>query len=137
VGQSKNCRGSGGVVVSSVVNCVTVDGRPLAQVIKMCGEEDDFIGRGTAAENSHSAPGFFARGIFKFGETLLKSLRKGIGQRGLLKERAVVAAWLEAEGLKLRGGEERRDVLIASCGSSSVKFIISEKVHIGADFLFE
>ena len=103
----------------------------------MRGEQDNLVGCGAAAQDADGVPGLLAGDVLKLREALLDSGGQWIGERGLLQKGAVVASGFEAEGLKLRGDEESRDVLVACGGAAAVEFVVGEKVHVGVNFTFE
>jgi hypothetical protein len=112
--QSQDGGGSRGVVVGTVVDGVAVDGRPLAQVIEVSGQKDDLIRVGTATQDSDGVPGLFAWYVLELREVLLKARGKRRGERRFLKEGSVVTSGLQSQRLKLGGGKESGDVLVAS-----------------------
>ncbi len=103
----------------------------------MRGEQDDLVRRRAAAQDADGVPGLFAGHVLELRETLLDPCGQWIGERSLLQEGAVVAAGLEAEGLKLCGDEESGDVFVACCRAAAVEFVVGQKIHVRVNFTFE
>lgn len=133
-GEGENCGSPGGVVVGPVVDAVAVDGRTDAEVVEVGGEEDDFVGQCSAAEDGDGVPGLLAWRVLEFREALLEALGQRIRQRSLLEETTMIASGFKPEGLELRCGEESGDMLVACGGTAPVEFIIGEESHISLDF---
>jgi hypothetical protein len=136
--QREHGGGAGGVVVGAVVDGVAGGvGGADAEVVQVCGEQDDPGGGIGAAQDGDGVLGCGARDVLKLGEALAEGRRQRRGQRDLLQEGAIVAARGEAEGEELRGGEECGDVLVASGGAAAVELIVGEEGHVGVDFAVE
>jgi len=61
----------------------------------------------------------------------------GCGVGGFLDVGSCIAAGGEAEGLELRGGEERGDVFVARGGAAAVEGVVGKEGHVGMDFAVE
>ena len=139
VGEREHGGSAGGVVVGAVVDGVAGGvGGADAEVVEVRGEQDDLVWRGSVPRRMAMAFQVSVRGVFSNWERRCWSVRRqGRGQGDLLQVGAVVAAGREAEGLELRSGEERGDVLVASGGAAAVEFIVGEEGHVGANFAVE
>lgn len=148
VGEGEDGGGAGGVIVGAVVDeigCGVIGiGAGDAEMVEVGGEEDDFFfGRGFgfghggvgsgAAEDGDGVPGLLAGCVFEGLESLLDASGQGRGESGLLEIGSVVTAGIEAESLKLGGGEAGGDVLVAGGGTAAVEVVVGEKGYVGAD----
>jgi len=74
VSEGEDRGGAGCVVVGSVVVGVASGvGGADAEVVEVCGEEDDLVGRCGAAEDGDGVPGLFTRNVLEPRDALLCS----------------------------------------------------------------
>src|SRR5579884_298304 len=84
-----------------------------------------------AAQDADDVPGLCARDVFKLREMLLNALGQRIRQRGLLKEAAIVSAWLKAKAFEERSDVRSGDMFIAGGAAAATQHVRGEKVFIG------
>ena len=136
-GERKNSSRPGGVIIGAVIDYVSIDRWPDAEMIQVRSQQHYLSLQARPSENRDSVPGLFARPFLKLRETLLQSFRQRGREGCLLQEAAVVSAWFKTQRLKLRGSEECGNVLVAGGRTPAMQVIVRKEVHIGANLAFK